>query len=164
MVLFTLFIFPPLARKIGNIQGFQLGVGLFAFFSIGVMVAPMLSDRLFSGLISPLPLLLLMTSCAKMSTCMAFTCTFLIINASVPSHLRGSANGLAMTFGSIAKAMGPSIGSIIYAASIHSEIPLPFSYLLVFLINGFIAALTLLLLPTSSLSDGRCDSTTLMKK
>lgn len=160
MVLFTLFVFPPLARKLGNVQGFKLGVGLFALFSIGVMLAPMLSDWLFSGLISPLPLLLVMTSCAKMATCMAFTCTFLIINASVPSHLRGSANGLAMTFGSIAKAMGPSIGSIVYAASIHSAIPLPFSYLLVFLINGVIAVLTLLLLPTDSLSDGRSDSAT----
>lgn len=154
MILFTLFIFPPLVQKLGYIHGFNWGMFLFAAFSVGVMVSPLFCDIFLPPWFPFLPVLLLMTSCAKMASCMAFTCTFLLINASVASKLRGSVNGLAMTFGSIAKALGPSIGSILFAASIQSSIPLPLSYLLVFLISLTISILTLILLPIESLSEG----------
>jgi hypothetical protein len=36
----------------------------------------------------------------------------------VPSHLRGSMNGLAMTFGSVAKALGPPLGVVIYTQKV----------------------------------------------
>ena len=153
MILFTLFIFPPLARRLGNVHGFRVGTTVFAIFSICVMLSPLIVRYVIPFHVPLLPILLLMTSISKMATCMGFTCIFLLINASVPSHMRGSVNGLAMTFGSIAKAMGPFIGSTIFAASIHSSIPLPFSYLLVFLLSFGIAILVSICLPMNSLLD-----------
>lgn len=154
MVLFTVLIFPALSKRLGTIRGFQWGFFLTSAFGIGVMLSPLLCDWVLPTWLPMLPVLLFMTSCAKMASCMAFTSTFLIINAAVPSNLRGTVNGLAMTFGSIAKALGPSVGSVIFASAIHSSLPLPLSYLLVFLMNFAIASLTILLLPMSSLFDG----------
>lgn len=153
MIIFTLFLFPPIAKKLGYVQGFRIGQFLFAFFSVGVMCAPLLHSAVLPESFPLLPVLLVMTSFAKMASTMAFTCIFLIINASVPSHLRGSVNGLAMTFGSVSKALGPTFGSIIFAWSIHSSLPLPVSYMFVFLLNFAMAVFTLFL-PTSSFADG----------
>jgi MFS family permease len=82
MVAFTILLFPPLARRLGYVSGFRLGMLLFSLFSVGVMLMPLLRAALPAAARPPLlPLLLLMTSCAKMASCMAFTCTFLLINA-----------------------------------------------------------------------------------
>lgn len=44
-----------------------------------------------------------------------FTSLFLLINRAVPAEKRASVNGLAMTVGSVAKAVGPILGSVGYA-------------------------------------------------
>ena len=45
----------------------------------------------------------------------AFTCTFTILNNSVPAHARGRMQGVAMTLGSLARAVGPTLGAEVSA-------------------------------------------------
>ena len=155
MAIFTIFIFPLLASRIGRINSFRYGQLLFAFCSLCVATTPLIKYYLWGDL--PLFMsLLAFTSFAKMFACMAFTANFLLINSSVTPEKRASVNGLGMTFGSIAKALGPACGSVLYAWSINNRTMLPttYSYLISFLCNLAIAALTFYCLPTSSLCDG----------
>lgn len=155
MMLFTLLIFPRLANHLGRIQCYRYGQLSFAFCSLCAVCVPILKTYVLKGM--PLfETVLFCSSCAKMSSCMAFTANFLLINASVPSEKKASVNGLAMTFGSIAKALGPSCGSIIFAWSINNPTILPtkFSYLITFLISLLMSVITFFFLPTTSLSEG----------
>lgn len=60
----------------------------------------------------------------------------LAINNSVPPSRRGEINGVAMTIGSLAKAMGPSMSSVVFAWSISRSRPFPFGAPLIFLLLG----------------------------
>lgn len=54
-------------------------------------------------------------------------------NNSVDPKKRGELNGLAMMLGSLAKALGPFVFSVIFAWSIQRERPFPFGPYLAFL-------------------------------
>lgn len=72
---------------------------------------------------------------------LTFTCTFMLINNSVPATDRGTVNGLGMTLGSIGKGIGPAIGAPLFAWSASNGLGYPFDYHLVFTL----AALTCVL-------------------
>jgi len=52
----------------------------------------------------------------------------------VDASLRGSVNGLAMTIGSIAKAIGPAAAGSIYAWSLTNSLSFPFDVYFIFIV------------------------------
>mmetsp|Transcript_25242 Transcript_25242/g.37200 ORF Transcript_25242/g.37200 Transcript_25242/m.37200 type:complete len:171 (+) Transcript_25242:2-514(+) len=93
-----------------------------------------------------------------MSYVLAFTSLFLLINRSVPTDQRASVNGLAMTVGSVSKAIGPIAGSILYAWSIHNglrDVP-PLNYMFVFALCLLLSLVTFLLPIGSPVSKSNC--------
>lgn len=62
--------------------------------------------------------------------------TSLLINNSVDAGRRGEVNGLGMMVGSLAKAFGPFVFSVMFAWSIECQRPFPFGAPLAFLILG----------------------------
>jgi len=50
----------------------------------------------------------------------AFSTLGIVVNASVGKNVRGTINGLVMTFGSLGNATGPILGSIVYASLVDS--------------------------------------------
>ena len=64
----------------------------------------------------------------------AFTCTFTILNNSVPSEARGRMQGVAMTVGSLARAIGPAMGAELFAWSLTNGIGFPFDVHFLFLL------------------------------
>ena len=77
----------------------------------------------------------------------AFASNAVIINQSVPTNKRASVNGLGMTIGSIAKAIGPFSGSVMFAWSLENKMSFPFNYYFVFLMI-FLLSYTTFLFPT----------------
>jgi len=71
-----------------------------------------------------------MYTCHLVLTMVAFTCSFVLINNSCETAVRGTVNGIAMTIASITKALGPLCGSVILAWSLSSGRFKGFSFLL----------------------------------
>lgn len=76
----------------------------------------------------------------------------LLMNNVVEGDLRGTLNGLGMTTNSIAKAVGPAIGAVLYAWSLRGGASFPFDFHFVFMLLGiyallFLCSLAFLLLP-----------------
>eukprot|EP01039_Chlorochromonas_danica_P004742 gene4742-5193_t len=82
----------------------------------------------------------------------AFSTLAILVNASVDKAMRGTMNGIIMTAGSLGNAMGPIVGSALYAASLKAAYPdpyelthhrtlLPIDGRVVFLVTGLIGAL-----------------------
>ena len=105
----------------------------------------------------------LLVACAsgnKSFACVAFTANFLLINASVPASRRGAVNGLAMTIGGLAKALGPMGGATLYAWSItNGARSPPLNFMLVFLLCFLLGLGTCLLrldpIPPPSQGEGQ---------
>ena len=60
----------------------------------------------------------------RASATSAFSTLAMIVNKSVATNMRGTINGLIMTAGSIGNAMGPILGSILYASAIDAPAPI----------------------------------------
>lgn len=87
----------------------------------------------------------------KMSTTTAFTASALLINNSVPSpKYRASVNGLAMSLGSVSKAIGPVLGANLYAWSINdNKINFYFNYHFTFFVLAILSFLSSLVYSTN---------------
>lgn len=90
-------------------------------------------------------LIIMCSSFAHMSFVLSFTSLFLMINQSVSTANRASVNGLAMTIGSFAKAVGPMLGSVLFAWSINNNLMAPLNYMFVFVFCMLVGIGTFLL-------------------
>jgi prenylcysteine oxidase/farnesylcysteine lyase len=57
-----------------------------------------------------------------------FTSTFVLLNNAADASIRGSANGLAQTMGSVAGMLGPLVGSILFAWSLNNSLSWPLNF------------------------------------
>merc|ERR1712050_125775 len=77
---------------------------------------------------------LLLQSCLlRFALGTTFTCIFTILNNSVQADARGRMQGVAMTVGSLARAVGPVVGAEVFAWSLTNELTAPFDVHFVFL-------------------------------
>lgn len=72
-----------------------------------------------------------------------FTANCLLINNSVPKHMLGSVNGLSTMLGATGNAIGPVIGSSLFAWSISSPRPFPFNVYFVYLLDALLSVVLL---------------------
>lgn len=76
--------------------------------------------------------------CCLLSRIFSFTTINVLINNSTYADFRGKVNGLGQVFAAIARFVGPSMGSNIFAWSISKERPWPFNYALTYHLLGLV--------------------------
>ena len=129
LLLYQMVLFPPLSRRVSTTKLCFIGTaasgGLYALLPFVTLFA----DR---GLV--FAALLVQQALLRFSLGTAFTCTFTILNNSVAREARGRMQGLAMTVGSLARAVGPAMGAELFAWSLTNGARFPFDVHFVFLL------------------------------
>lgn len=129
VLIFTFIGYHHLASTFGEPNCYrygQLAACTFSLLTVFIRLLNLSSKYLVMFLI------VICSSFAHMSFVLSFTSLFLMINQSVSTANRASVNGLAMTIGSFAKAVGPMLGSVLYAWSINNNLMAPLNYMFVF--------------------------------
>ena len=130
LTLYTFTLYPMVANKLGDRLGFR--VSMLVFGPITVAVTFLHSHHL--GPSVRFTLLVVLYTIAKAATALGFSSMALMTNHCVGQEKRASLNGLTMTFGSIAKALGPLSGALVFAWSLNSPYSFPLDFHLIFLI------------------------------
>lgn len=76
--------------------------------------------------------------CCLLSRIFSFTSINVLISNSTYADFRGKVNGLGQVFAAVARFIGPSMGSNIFAWSISKERPWPFNYALTYHLLGLL--------------------------
>jgi hypothetical protein len=150
MMATTFIITPYLNKLFPSSSCFLYAQLLGAFFSFVVIFLPFIYHHSNSALIT---IFILIATGGKCCAVVAFSSVFLLINDSVDSDERGALNGLSVTLAGISKALGPMLGSILFAWSISNGLPFPCNYAFVFLLNTIIG-IAGFFLPLRSQDDG----------
>jgi MFS family permease len=132
MMATTFILTPYLNQLYPSSSCFLYAQLLGAFFSFVVIFLPFIYHHSSGALIT---IFILIATGGKCCAVVAFSSVFLLINDSVDSDERGALNGLAVTLAGVSKALGPMLGSILFAWSISNGLPFPFNYAFVFLLN-----------------------------
>lgn len=159
LTIYTFTIYPTLAARLGDQMGFKVSM---AVFGPTVILVTLLSAFPLSSSVR-FVVLVVMYSLSKAMTSLGFACTGLMLNHCVPKDKRASLNGLAMTFGSIAKSAGPLSGALLFAWSLNSKYTFPLDYHFVFVVLFVASGVAVVMkLPdnkkNSVLESGRNDS------
>jgi len=119
---FQMFAGPRVVKSIGLVRTFQFGL---CGSAAAILLTPFVPQVIpFSGgfwdrwRLGVFVAVLAIRSCSEYLT---FSVIFVLINNSVPADCRGRINGIAMTIASVFKALGPSVGTVIFAWSLHVE-------------------------------------------
>ena len=149
MFTFQLIVYPFIAAKLSP------RTALIAFNLLPVpffLTIPFMHDLEES--VRPSIVAVPMTICVlstRLSASVCYSSLFLETNSAAPPESRGRLNGLSMTVGSVAKAMAPLFGSMIFAWSLQTGGPWPlgtnFAFFLLAVFSGIVAAATSVLLP-----------------
>lgn len=165
LMIFTFFGYPIMAKKWGEVKCFKVGQFMGAIMCLVTALLRYLplikeccdesegdddevqcrcSHHDYSAWHSWVLQLLIVvcSSICHIGFVLAFTSLFLLTNRSVPSEKRAAVNGLAMTVGSISKTVGPILGSVAYAWSIHNGLGPPFNFLFVFFFCALLGIVT----------------------
>ena len=129
LLLYQMVLFPPLSRRVSITKLCFVGTAASGALYVLLPFVTLFADR---GLI--LAALLVQQALLRFSLGTAFTCTFTILNNSVPREGRGRMQGVAMTVGSLARALGPTMGAELFAWSLTNGIRFPFDVHFVFLL------------------------------
>lgn len=130
LTVYTLVIYPLIAQALGQQLSFKLSQLSLAFLSI----LTTLIHSLPPSSAARFPLLVTCYTLSKASASLGFASLAIILNHCVTKDKRGSLNGLSMTFGSIAKSLGPLFAAMAFAWSIDRIRSIPLDYHLVFLV------------------------------
>jgi MFS family permease len=77
-----------------------------------------------------------------MNSNLAFASVSLLLNSTVDTPQRATVNGLNMTAGSLAKTIGPTIGTFIFAWTANSTLVYPLDFHFIFIIMAFIGIIS----------------------
>lgn len=162
LTIYTFVVYPVIAQNLGRNRSFQYSQ---------IFLALLVPCTTFLHKLSPssrarFPLLILMYTLSKASCSLGFASIALILNHCVSKDKRGSLNGLSMTFGSIAKSIGPLFAAVVFAWSIQVKRIPPLDYHLVFLIISCSSILSLFIpLPSEhSQSHSQSESQTIIQQ
>ena len=121
-MVFTIGIFPSLSMWLGVESCYSYGLRLMAPFIASLTVTIHILVRYHYSSSVVYAVLVIHIIMIKVCTTCSFTSNALLINQSVHKSHRATVNGLAMTIGSCAKSVGPCVGALVFAFSIHSDI------------------------------------------
>ncbi|XXG52713.1 hypothetical protein AAC387_Pa03g0967 [Persea americana] len=136
LLLFQLFLYPVAERTIGAIMLSRLAA---------ISTIPLLSSYPFVAMLSGVTLTLVLNCVSLLKsvlTVTAITGTFILQNNAVPQHLRGAANGIALTGQSVFKTFGPAGGGALFAWAQKRQIAafLPGDHMVFFALNTTVRA------------------------
>ncbi|KAL1512137.1 hypothetical protein AB1Y20_005405 [Prymnesium parvum] len=121
LLVFQLLIFPCISRRVSVTRSCSCACALCGpLYLLLPFITRFEDDRLVMG---ALLVYLCLLRCAAGTT---FTCAFTILNNGVPPDERGKMQGVAMTVGSIARGVGPTLGAELFAWSLTNGLPSPF--------------------------------------
>ena len=141
LVVYTAVLYPILANTLGPRMSFFLGQ--LSFIPCVLLIT--LTNRIHVKEELLIVIVASVSVLGKMGTNLAFSAIALLVNQCVESNLRGTINGLSMTVGSIAKAIGPILGSVSFAWSLaNGRKAYPFDFHFVFLMIAMLSALNCL--------------------
>jgi MFS family permease len=136
MLFTTFFIFPLVTKKFGCVWCFRIAQLLSASFTLSVACVPFALSTLHLPDSWLVPVLMVLSSGSRCCAVVAFSSVFVLTNNSVGASQRGAVNGLSMTLGGVAKAVGPLAGSVIFAWSINNGVHRPpFNFMCIFIIT-----------------------------
>jgi MFS family permease len=129
LTLYTFLIYPIAAKTLGRLKGFRFGLIISAPFFIGITLLGRSDGEPYQ-----FPLLVFCYAMAKAGCGLCFASLGLITNNCVDKEVRGSLNGLSMSFGSLSKAIGPFSGALLFAWSLTNDQSFPLDFHFVFII------------------------------
>jgi MFS family permease len=136
-------LYPWLSRLLGVSRAFRLGLILSVPAFLGTPMVPVFALGSTSGIWFFLIIVLLLR---QISSSLCFTSVFMLINDSVPASSLGAINGIGQSYAALARAVGPTFGGTLFAFLMtNAGIPFPFNCHVLFLIQGFISLMTLVL-------------------
>ena len=143
LVIYQVFVFPPISRRYSITRLCLLGNVAAGFLYAATPFVTLVQDER-----TRLAVLLLQASSLRVCIGTTFTCTFTILNNCVAAPVRGRMQGVAMTIGSLARFVGPTLGAEIFAWSLTSGLAFPldvhFVFLLMCALNAAPVALALI--------------------
>ncbi|CAJ1351864.1 unnamed protein product [Effrenium voratum] len=119
-LLFQLTLGPALVERIGLVRSFQAGMYLSGVFALLMPMVPFAMQAQGLSMSWQKGGLTAVMICRGFSDYLTFTGVFVLINNCVPTYGRCRINGLAMSLASTFKALGPAVGTVVFAWSINS--------------------------------------------
>lgn len=134
LIIFQIFLYDYVITKYFNFKpsvtlyrlSFIAAIGLLSvpFIStLGLYLSDLISNLYAKQFITQL-LLLCSLVIFRIPAVSAFSTLAILTNDAVAMEMRGTINGLVMTAGSLGNAMGPIVGSIVYAVLVQSPNPI----------------------------------------
>lgn len=111
------FIFAPMARRLGILKTFFINVLIEV---LTVTLVP-LTHLLYNRPVHLWVALMILLIPQRLCTSCCFSATSLLINNSVTPNIAGSVNGIAMTSTALARAFAPTFGGSLFAWSISAK-------------------------------------------
>ncbi|XP_059594974.1 protein ZINC INDUCED FACILITATOR 1 isoform X4 [Vitis vinifera] len=131
LLLFQLFLYPPLERILGPVMVSRIGA---------VLTVPLLSSYPLIAMLSGVGLSLLINCASLLKNVLCVSITtglFLLQNRAVTQQQRGAANGISMSAMSFFKAVGPAGGGSLFSWALkrQNDSFLPGSRMVFFILN-----------------------------
>eukprot|EP01023_Acetabularia_acetabulum_P037144 TRINITY_DN3516_c0_g2_i1.p1 TRINITY_DN3516_c0_g2~~TRINITY_DN3516_c0_g2_i1.p1 ORF type:complete len:587 (-),score=47.04 TRINITY_DN3516_c0_g2_i1:1229-2863(-) len=136
----ALFIIPKVTKNLGILKSAKLSLYVAAPLA---MILPLSSLFVQSGVVFAIIVLSIGLIFRTICLSFTFTCSMVMVNGSSPPDQLGSVNGVGQTFGSFARGVGPFIGGMLWAISLH--MPIPGHQFFVFIVTSGIMICTALL-------------------
>lgn len=127
MLGFNYYFLPYLITKYGKKYMFELGqIGAIPFTFLWPILALVNRDILVPRIQSHFtynailwPILIIVCICKNVFACLSFTAVMLQINHSVLPEYLGAVNGLGQSLASLARAVGPALGGLLWSVAIQ---------------------------------------------
>eukprot|EP00850_Spirogloea_muscicola_P015992 SM000127S26608 [mRNA] locus=s127:10752:14375:+ [translate_table: standard] len=120
LFLYTLLLFPPVARRLGPLRCFRYGI----LASVPLWVAFPATSSLSGYPFLQVVLLLLVTALRSIAACTAFTGVLVLVSNSATATNMGAVTGLSMSLCSFFRAVGPAFGGVVWSVSSQQTFPL----------------------------------------
>jgi len=146
LVFFQIIIYPRIVEKLGNLRTFQLGS---AFSSISIFALPFSSFLAFPSWTAWI-LVIVIGIIKAWAAGTAFSSIFPLIANTTSASNTGSVNGLAQMGGALARAVGPTLGGVLFAWSSSNGLPFPLNFHFVFNLIAIFCLFNILLTLTLS--------------
>ncbi|KAL6072749.1 MFS domain-containing protein [Balamuthia mandrillaris] len=133
LIVFNLFIYPYVDKRIGARRAFMIGCALTCPLFISYPCINLIA-RAGLGIVVIWIAVLLVICARSISTALAFTSIMLLINNSATRKDLGAVNGLAQTGVALSRAISPATTGMLFSWSLKNGLAFPFNFFLVWIL------------------------------
>eukprot|EP01010_Urceolus_cornutus_P003216 NODE_437_length_1670_cov_226.817397_g341_i0.p1 GENE.NODE_437_length_1670_cov_226.817397_g341_i0~~NODE_437_length_1670_cov_226.817397_g341_i0.p1 ORF type:complete len:421 (+),score=84.98 NODE_437_length_1670_cov_226.817397_g341_i0:253-1515(+) len=128
---FQLFLFSPLCRKFGPSLTFKM---LCLLYVPAALIQGLAGLTAANSPVLTWIILLTMESTKNVCTSGTSAAIFIIANDIVAQEYSGTVNGIAQSFASVARAIGPALAGILFSKTANDGMSFPFNYYVTFVV------------------------------